>query len=1000
MSKFDLKILKEPTVFEQNTIEPHTNLRTDKPYCFDGENPTAVYLNGDWKFKYSENQNDFKGFETEKYDISDWCTIPVPGEINLNCEQAKPYYINNGFTFNGRENLTQPEIPEKIPTGYYVYSFDIPKDWKKTDRKVICFQGVETAFALFLNGEYIGYSEDSFTPAEFDLTEFIKEKGNRLAVKVFRYSTASWLEDQDFWRMFGIFRDVVLYKTNPVYIQDFHLNYNIEDDYKTVNCELNISFENTTDQYIDYTFKAQLGDVFKQKLTMELPPKSISIIPLFFKIENAILWNCEKPHLYKLTLSDKFEKINYDIGFKEIKIDGVKVFLNGKILKFHGVNRHEFSAKTGRYITRAEMEQDIINIKRNNINAVRTSHYPNHPYFYELCDKYGLYVMDEANLETHGSWDYSGEFCENAVPGDFEHWTGAVVRRAENMVLRDKNHACIVCWSLGNESYDGSNFFKMREKILEIDNSRPIHYEGIFHGLRDNTGLSDFKSMMYEKPDDIKEQLEKNAFTQPYIAVEYAHCMGNSMGDLFKYCNLYKYDAYAGGFIWDYIDQGLYNTDSNGNKYIAYGGLFDEVGETTFCGNGIVKSDRTNSPEMQEVKACYKFVDFIFSDGRIKIKNNYTFTNLNEFLFKLSILKDGKKVKVQRFTLNAEPGQTADYSINHPSLTGEISLIVSMCLKENTPYAKKGYELAFAQKIYCETKEPQKEKKGKMQFINNADPIISVKGKDFFVAFSSKNGFMASYKYKGKELLSEPIRLNFWRAVTDNDRGNETDYNSAIWKNAGTYSRYTEFKTEMIDDKAVVYCRFKPLSEKEVYVNLTSTVFPDGEVTIDYEYIGDKDLPKFPRAGITVSLKKEFNKLTWYGLGPEHTYSDKNTGGKIGIYSTEIENQFPKYMRPQEYGNRHQTRWMNLTNGDNLGVLFKAQSPIDMSAIRYLPDELENAIIPTYLPKPYCTRVNLDAFMSGVGGDDSWGAPVHEEFTHDSSKPLKFSITLSVINNR
>lgn len=999
MSKFDLKILKEPTVFEQNTIEPHTNLRTDKPYCFDGENPTAVYLNGDWKFKFSETQNDFKGFESEKYDIADWGTIPVPSEINLNCDEAKPYYINKGFTFNGRENLEQPNIPEKIPTGYYVCNFDIPQSWKETDRKVICFQGVETAFALYLNGEYIGYSEDSFTPAEFDLTKYIKETNNRLAVKVFRYSTASWLEDQDFWRMFGIFRDVVLYKTTQVYIQDFHLKYKITENYKKAECQLDISIENTAEKDIDYTFRASLGD-FTEKVTVEIPAKSTLLLSLKFNLDNVVLWNCEKPFLYELKLTDKFETIKYDIGFKEVKIDRVKVYLNGRILKFHGVNRHEFSAKTGRYITKAEMEQDIINIKRNNINAVRTSHYPNHPYFYELCDRYGLYVMDETNLETHGSWNYSGEFCENAVPGDFEHWTEAVVRRAENMVMRDKNHACIVSWSLGNESYDGRNFFKMREKILEIDNSLPIHYEGICHGLRDNTGLSDFKSMMYQNPDSLKDELENSSFTQPYIAVEYAHCMGNSMGDLFKYCNLFKYDAYAGGFIWDYIDQGLYNTDSNGNEYIAYGGLFDEAGETTFCGNGIVNADRTNTPEMQEVKACYKFVDFEFCEDKVKVKNNYSFTNLNEFIFKLTVLKNGKKVSSENFSLEAKPGETAFYSIVPPSLDGETALVVSMCLKENAPYANKNFELAFAQKVYCEKAETEKEKKGKIEFINNSDPIIGIKGKDFYIAFSTKNGCMVSYKYKGKEILSEPIRLNFWRAVTDNDRGNEADYKSAIWKNAGTYSRYTEFKTEMSDNKAIIYCQFKPLYDRDVFVNLTATVFPDGEVKFDYEYVGDKDLPKFPRAGITVSLKKEFNKLTWYGLGPEHTYSDKNTGGKIGIYSTEVENQFPKYMRPQEYGNRYKTRWMNLTNDDNLGVLFKAQTPIDMSAIHYLPDELENAIIPTYLPEPYCTRVNLDGFMSGVGGDDAWGAPVHEEFTFDSSKSLKFSVSLSVIKKK
>lgn len=999
MSRFNYNTLKNPRVFEQNTIDPHTNLRTDKPYCFEGDSPTAIYLNGNWKFRFSEKQNDFEGFENDKYDISDWDLIPVPGEINLNCDKIKPYYINTGFTFNGRENLEQPNIPENIPTGYYVYNFDMPLNWKKSERKVICFQGVETAFAVYLNGEYIGYSEDSFTPAEFDLTEYIKPKNNRLAVKVFRYSTASWLEDQDFWRMFGIFRDVVLYKTAPVYIEDFHLKYKIDDDYKTVNCELDISIENTTDKYIDYTFKAKLGDVFEEKMTIELPSKSVSTVPLFFKIENAVLWNCEKPYLYSLTLKDKYENINYDIGFKEIKIDGVKVYLNGSILKIHGVNRHEFSAETGRYITAEEMERDIINIKKNNINSIRTSHYPNHPYFYELCDKYGLYVMDETNLETHGSWDYSGNFCKDAIPGDFEHWTGAVVRRAENMVMRDKNHACIISWSLGNESYDGSNFFKMREKILEIDDSRPIHYEGICHGKRDNNGLSDFKSMMYQNPDKLEKELLENVFTQPYLAVEYAHCMGNAMGDMFKYCNLFKYDAYAGGFIWDYIDQGLYNYDANGKKYIAYGGQFDEAGETTFCGNGIVNADRTDSPEMQEVKACYKFVDIKVCENEVSVTNNYSFTNLNEFTFKLNVLQNGNQIYTKNFNLEALPGETAVYKFTKPSLSGEISVIVSMCLKETASYANKGYEIAFSQYSYTDKAEKESNPKGKIELINNRNPIIGIKGKDFYIAFSTKIGAMVSYKYKGKELLNEPLKLNFWRAVTDNDRGNQTDYISNIWKSAGTFTRYTDFKSELSDNKVTVFCKFKPFYDKEVYVNLTTTILPDGSVKLDYEYCGAENMPKIPRAGITVSLKKEFNRLFWYGLGPEHTYSDKNVGGKIGIYNTLVEEQFPKYMRPQEYGNRYKTRWMKLLNNDNFGLLFKAESPIDMSAHNYSPDELESAVIPTYLPEPYCTRVNLDGFMSGVGGDDAWGAPVHEEFTLDSSETVKFSVTLSPVKN-
>lgn len=994
MKKFDLKTLEKPTVVEQNTVEPHTNLRTDKAYCFEGENPTAVYLNGNWKFNYSENQNDFEGFEQEKYDVSEWDLIPVPGEIELNCDKREPYYINAGFTFNGRDNLEQPEIPKNIPTGYYVYNFDMPVYWKKSDRKVICFQGVETAFAVYLNGEYIGYSEDSFTPAEFDLTDYIKPKNNRLAVKVFRYSTATWLEDQDFWRLFGIFRDVVLYRTNPVYIEDFHLKYTIENNYKDVKCDLNISVENTTDKTVDYTIKVALSDVYSEKITIEVPANSTETVSVPFTVENATLWNCEKPYLYQLIIKDKYETIKYDIGFKEIKIDGVKAFINGKVLKIHGVNRHEWSAEGGRTITREQMEQDVINIKRNNMNAIRTSHYPNHPYLYELCDKIGLYVMDETNLETHGSWDYSGNFCANAIPGDFDYWTDAVVRRAENMVMRDKNHACIISWSLGNESYDGENFRAMRRKIDEIDGSLPVHYQGICHGLRDNKGISDIKSMMYPNPDNLAKQLENKEFDQPYLAVEYAHAMGNSVGNLFKYTNLNKYESYLGGFIWDYIDQAIYNTDENGNKYLAYGGRFDAASETTFCGNGIVNADRTNTPEMQEVKACYSYVDITPSEDKVSVKNNYKFTNLNEFTFKLTILKNGKKVSVSRFNLEAKPGETAEYSFKKPTFEGEISIIVSMHLKESTSYANKDFEIAFGQHCFTAKAEKEKAPSGKLEFITSRTPIKGVRGKDFYIAISTKTGAIHSYKYKGKEMLHEPIRINFWRASTDNDRGNEAEYKSQIWKNAAAYSRYNSFEEKMVDGNAVFTVNYKPFFDKDVFAKVEMIISPNGQVKFNYNYSGAENMPKFPCAGLMISLKKEFSHLEWYGIGPEHTYNDKFSGGKLGIYSTEVEDQFPKYLRPQEYGNRYNTRWMKLFNDNNRGFIFKAENTLNMSAISYTPDEIESAIIPTYLPAPYCTRVYVNGFMSGVGGDDSWGAPVHKEFTHDSKDPISFSFTM------
>ncbi|MBQ7129254.1 MAG: DUF4981 domain-containing protein, partial [Clostridia bacterium] len=636
------------------------------------------------------------------------------------------------------------------------------------------------------------------------------------------------------------------------------------------------------------------GNVYKEKLTVEVSPKNNLTLPLNFKIENATLWNCEKPYLYELSIKDKYETILYNIGFKEVKIDGVKVYLNDKILKIHGVNRHEFCAESGRTLTREQMKEDIVNIKRNNINAIRTSHYPNHPYFYDLCDEYGLYVMDETNLETHGSWEYVPYLCDDAVPGDFPHWTEAVCRRAKNMVERDKNRACVFSWSLGNESYDGSNFFAMRKTILSIDDTLPIHYEGIANGKRDNTGLSDFYSKMYPNPDTLKKEFKQNVYKKPYLAVEYAHCMGNSMGDLFKYVDLDKYDCYLGGFIWDYKDQGLYKTDVNGNKYIAYGNQFDNACEDTFCGNGIVNADGTDTPEMQEVKGCYKFVRFDINKNSVSVTNNYKFTNLNEFTFKLTVLQNGKQAYVEKFDLDAKPNETAIYKFNNPNLEGEIAIITSMHLKNDALYAQQGYELAFSQYIYTEKSIIEKYIKGKIELYDSFAPIIGVEGKDFYLAFSTKNGSLISYKYKGKEMLNEPLHINFWRAVTDNDRGNETDYKSNIWKGAGDITRYKDFTYKKQGNTVVVTTVFKPFFDKDVLVNLQATVFPDGTINFDYKDQGIEGMPNFPCAGLMLSLKKEFSKLSWYGLGPEHTYQDKFIGGKIGIYNKNVDEQMPR----------------------------------------------------------------------------------------------------------
>ncbi|MBQ2392433.1 MAG: DUF4981 domain-containing protein [Clostridia bacterium] len=997
---FDYSILRDTYIHSQNTLKPHTNMRSDKPCLFEGDAPDAVCLNGVWKFAYSEAENGYEGFEKSDYDVSSWDEIAVPSHIELNGYSA-PRYINTGFTFTGKNDLNPPEIPpaEENPCGCYVTEFDMPETWKNDERKVICFQGVETAFCVYLNGEYVGYSEDSFTPSEFDITDYVKEKNNRLCVRVFRYSTAIWLEDQDFWRLSGIFRDVVVYRTPKVYLQDFFNQYTMTDNYTVADCSLRLSFENKSDADSEHTYTVRVMDkenvLFEQQGSIAVNAAATVETVVDYKLNGITAWSCEVPKLYTLEIISGDETITYDIGFKEIKICGTVVYINGQKLEIHGVNRHEFSITGGRVITREDIKTDLLTIKRNNINAVRTSHYPNVPYFYELCDKLGLYVMDETNLETHGSWGYGGDYLDVAIPGNNPIWEAAVTSRAENMVMRDKNHASIISWSLGNESYGGTNFARMREKILSIDTSRFIHYEGVCHSPADDNFVSDVTSFMYQKPHDVIERMKTE--TKPFLNVEYCHAMGNSCGNLYKYTDLHKkYDGYLGGFIWDYIDQALICENSRGDSFVAYGGAFDMRGEFNFCGNGIVFADRTESPKMQEVKHCYAFVEIEPCKDRVYIKNRYNFTDLSEFDFTVTYLCNGEVIDKETIEVSLAPDKSATYPLCVKQDSGEIAVIVSMLLKNDTVYAEKGYEIAFGQYSYINEKtESEPQAHTPLTLIRpygGRAALTTVKGENFSVSFSSKNGSLISYRVGEKELLYNPIRPNFWRAMIDNEIGCEFDCKSSVWQNAGVFARYRYMNFEKVGENVEATIEYAPFKTSEAGLKVTYTVCPDGSIHTNVKYIGAVGLPKVPCIGLMLSLNG-FEDISWYGLGPAETYIDRCKGGKLGIYNSTVKEQFVPYLRPQDCGNHAYTRSMTLKNGDNI-ITITGDKPIDIEALHYTPHELESAAYPYELPAPYCTRVLVSGFMNGVGGDDSWGAPIHEEFTHNANEPLEFGFTM------
>lgn len=587
-----LQVLENPEIFKINRLPAHSSHRyypTLELAQVGGAMPWRKCLNGTWQFLYSETLADRPlGFEGTDFDTTTFNQIEVPGHIQLQ-GYGRPQYTNIAYPWDGIEKVTQPQIPKIFnPTASYVRNFTVPTDW--IDGVFISFQGVETAFNVWVNGQFVGYSEDSFTPSAFDLTPFIDKNGeNKLAVQVYQFASASWLEDQDFWRMSGIFRDVYLYTKPATHIEDFFTKTLLNDKYSRAKVITDFKVTGMDEATIEARLLDNEGDV----VAIGNIQTAAGAANLMLEVEKPKLWSAEHPYLYSLEILLKqddilVEAICQPVGIREFKMDNKIMKINGQRIVFRGVNRHEFSATRGRSITRADMEWDIKFMKAHNLNAVRTSHYPNDVYFYELCDKYGLYVIDEANIETHGSWNYSEETDFSAyVPHDHPEWLAPVIDRAENVFARDKNHPSVIIWSCGNEAHGGEVLFKMAEYFRAQDETRLVHYEGIFWDRRYND-TSDMESQMYSKVATIREYLEKDP-QKPFILCEYSHAMSNSCGGLNRYIELEEYEMYQGGFIWDFIDQTLVKTDRYGQEFLAYGGDFDDrPSDYNFCTNGIV----------------------------------------------------------------------------------------------------------------------------------------------------------------------------------------------------------------------------------------------------------------------------------------------------------------------------------------------------------------------------------------------------------------------------
>ncbi|MBO4394884.1 MAG: beta-galactosidase [Eubacterium sp.] len=1213
IERFSIDVLNDLSVFQQNRLPAHAEinsfcmlpdmnqsindseelLKTSSPDGSKsekaGSNPynslksnRIINLNGEWNFKYAENPSYVQdGFETAETDCHSWDKIQVPGHIQLQGYDI-PHYTNTAYPWDGKEAVERGRAPQEFnPTGMYVRYFAVPDQYVGKQLR-ISFQGVESAAAIWLNGNYVGYMENSFDPSEFDITSYVISGENKLAVEVFKWTAGSWCEDQDFFRFSGIYRSVYIYYVPEVHVEDIRIRTILDDVMQNAMLNVALKFSMPADHQ-----KTQSGIVRlclrdpadDDRIVYDFGDISIASQELTVTSENITapkLWSAEKPNLYRLDVEvcsadgSVMETFSQNVGFRRFELKNKIMHINGQRIVFKGVNRHEFSSKTGRVVSDEELLQDIITMKQNNINAIRTCHYPDDVRIYDLCDRYGLYMIAENNMETHGTWimrdplnavaignpldgngsseasagatgyrgfketplvDPSDSAPDGVIPGDDERWAPLLLDRVNSCYQRDKNHPSILIWSIGNESFGGPVLQKMTDLFHELDPGRLVHYEGLYHDRR-YPGTSDIESQMYPPVSEIEAFLRAH-HDKPFICCEYTHAMGNSCGAMHWYTDLANGNPYyQGGFIWDYIDQSLCAKNRYGEDYQAYGGDFgDRPSSYEFSGNGIVYGDdRTPSPKMQEVKYNYQNISIDIQDGKARVINRFLFTRTGEFDCVVSCLRDGIKIGEKKLEIDIAPGESSDkidlpffreetepgdYTLrvsflvredqmpapvsggaqgNMPTAVPCVSYSGSGCVRAELPVSiPAGHEVAFGEWAYiherrtdylsdeflCEEKKnvPMTDSgegrdSSTVSSENGADvskpsPLeiipgeenIGVKGDDFSVLFSGNMGGIVSYIYKGKQLLDRVPRPNFWRAMTDNDRGAGNHMLYAQWKIASLYQehRTPEFFAnggpEMgMQEDGCFFLKFRFIlaTNPPVTVMVTYVVKPDGRVTMkmDYEPPADaafapgvrtdgqdslqdagqvqgiqvdgqafdpmawmRELPEF---GFMFTLDADYDRVKWFGLGPEETYADRKQGGKIGVYENVVMDNMARYLVPQECGNKEDVRYIQVTDENGDGLIFASETQPDprdpkftwsplmcASALPYTPHELDNASHAYELPPVHHTIIRVAKAQMGVGGDDSWGAQVHPEYRLRVEDKLHFEVTFKgVIGSR
>jgi len=1025
---------KDPEIISVNTEKgradfvPYANEKS--ALQLDKKSPFVRSLNGSWKFKWASHPSQAPSdFFKPAFSTSNWDNIPVPSNWQVIGAREGRVYDRPVFT-----NIKHPfkANPPSIDadtnaTGLYRTTFNVSES-DKGKTFFLQFQGVQSACYVWLNGVAIGYHEDSMTPFEFNVTEDIKSGTNDLAVEVVNWSDGSYLEDQDFWRLSGIFRDVNLIMVPDIHINDFSVRTDLDADYQNAALKVSTFVKNFSKQ-------AVAGN--QLVLTLYDDKKSVIVSPINhlignlesggelpvridIPVSNPKKWSAEDPNLYTLTIQilnsngQTIEAVSQRVGFREIKISGGQLLVNGKAITIKGVNRHEFDPETGRVISRESMIKDITLMKQHNINAVRTSHYPNVPEWYDLCDEYGLYVMDEANIESHELWG------KNIILADKPQWKAAFLARGTAMLERDKNHPSIIIWSLGNESGMGANFTAMADYIRLSDPTRPIHYEGRSNYKPTTLSSFDIISVMYPSVNDMIELVKKDK-NRPLIVCEYAHGMGNSIGNFKEYWDVIeKYPTMQGGFIWDWVDQGLQLKTQDGTPYWDYFNYIDGAN----AGDGLVNPDRVPQPEINEVKKVYQYVKFETPDTlragqqQITVKNNYDFISLKDVELVWSLQQNGKTVDDGEIAaLSALPKQSQQLTIPYQipaskksASTGgyEYFLNLSVRLKRQTAWAAEGHEVAAYQvPVQVETDERKdvpytRSPALRLSLVRGKG--VTVSGQNFSVSFNKKSGTISSFIYKKEEMLESGLNANFWRVPTDNDEGGGKQSFAAQWRKANLDSLKltgTDLRVEKLNPHVYKVTLKKSLRSRAgaMIVSSVYTIYASGDIHVQNTFTPTGEWPSLAKVGMQLQMPVSYNQVEWYGNGPFETYADRKTSGQIGLYAGSVADQHFSYISPQENGNKTNVRWARVTNEDGLGLIAISDSVFNFNVHDYTDKELLDAQKrASVFSRGNTTLVNIDLAQMGLGGDDSWSPRVHEQYRLPA-KPYSYSFRLKGIDN-